>query len=360
MTRWLVRTLSASVLSLLMLGPRSASGDDPKVIRIGTPGVGVGNTGFVGGTPFAALHGLGILEAELERDGIKIEWAFFKGAGPAVNEAAANGHLDVWALGDLPAIVARAGGFKTKVLLASTTRANTYVAVPPDSPITRVEDLRGKRLALTKGTATHLAASRFLAAHGLSERDVRVVSMDGHAGRAALTTRSVDALAGGLELISLRDRGIARLIYSTRDESPELQYQSTLNTTEEFARRYPHIVQRVVNAWVRAAHWVSRRERAEVFALWAKSGTPLETWQQEFGGVDLRVKVSPLLDDYVVGRYRAGIEEAKRLGFIRATFDVEQWFDRRFLDAALKAEGLQGYWSECDAGGSPRRKHAKS
>ncbi|WP_437571814.1 hypothetical protein [Sorangium sp. So ce542] len=53
---------------------------------------------------------------------------------------------------------------------------------------------------------------------------------------------------------------------------------------------------------------------------------------------------SPLVDAYVVARYKTSIADAKRLGLIRATFDFEPWVDRSFLDQVLKEEKLEGFW----------------
>lgn len=352
----IVRACAWSVLLASAVCAPPTFADVPKVIRVGCPGAGIGNRGFVGGSPFAVMHVKGLLEEEFKRDGIRIEYSLFKGAGPAVNEAAANGQLDVWHVGDLPAMVARAGGLKHRVLLASNSRVSVYVAVPADSSVTRLEDLRGRRVAVNKGTTTHLQAARFLAAHGLSERDVRVINMQASAAKAALATKDVDAMVGQTDLLTLRDRGVARIIYASRGESGEYG-QSTLMASEDFLDRYPHIVQRIVNVWVRAAHWTSlEQNRHELFKLWEKSGVPYRSWATEYEGRDLKEKSSPLLDDYIVARYRAGLEDARRLGFIRKTVDVETWFDRRFLENALKATGLQDYWRECDASGKHKPK----
>src|SRR3954470_19595950 len=132
-------------------GPVQAqSAEQPKVIRIGVAAVGVGNRPFLGGNSVGLAHARGAFEQEFKKDGIRIEWSFLQGAGPAVNEAIANGLLDFAWQGDLPSIIGRAGGLKTKLLLASGIRSDSYIAVPADSPINSIEDLRGKRVALFK------------------------------------------------------------------------------------------------------------------------------------------------------------------------------------------------------------------
>ncbi|MBD4988119.1 ABC transporter substrate-binding protein, partial [Xanthomonas citri pv. citri] len=80
------------------------------------------------------------------------------GAGPAVNEAFANNQLDFALQGDLPQIIGRANGLKTKILLASGAHAPIYLAVPKDSPIRKVADLKGRKVSIFRGTNNHLAA----------------------------------------------------------------------------------------------------------------------------------------------------------------------------------------------------------
>ena len=77
-----------------------------------------------------------------------------QGRRAAVNEALANNQLDFAIQGDLPEIIGRANGLKTKLLLASGAHAPIYLAVPTGSPIHKVRDLRGKKLSIFRGTFT--------------------------------------------------------------------------------------------------------------------------------------------------------------------------------------------------------------
>lgn len=108
--------LAALSLSFGTATPAQAQAPEPlKVIRIGVATGGVGsNPVRHGGTSTALAYTDGVLEEEFKKDGVKVEWTFFKGAGPAVNEALVNQQLDFAWQGDLPSIVHRAGDVKTK------------------------------------------------------------------------------------------------------------------------------------------------------------------------------------------------------------------------------------------------------
>jgi sulfonate transport system substrate-binding protein len=340
----------------VMLGSGTALADKPSVIRIAYPGVGVGNRPFVGGDSAATTHLKGLLDEEFKADGIKVTWTLLRGAGPAVNELYANGLLDFSALGDLPFIVGQASGLKRKVLLAAGVRQNTYLAVPADSSIQSVKDLKGKKVAIFKGTNIQLAIGKILEANGLTEKDVRAINMDVATAKAALITKDVDAAFGNNDLIALRDQGTAKIVFKT-DGDPRFMKHSTWIGTEAFINKYPDITARVVKTVILAAKWVSDNEATPtpVFQLWTKSGTPFSNYKEDYvGNQSLKVRASPLIDDYVVSQYQSKIQDSKRYGLIKETFDFKSTVDDRFLKQALKDLNLENYWKPVDAAGKPK------
>ncbi|WP_437479232.1 ABC transporter substrate-binding protein [Sorangium sp. So ce1014] len=353
----LITILKLAFVVFLALPAGAALADAPKVIRIGFASVGVGNRPVVGGSSLSVVHGRGLLEEEFKRDNVKIEWSFFRGAGPAVNEAYANGLLDFALQGDLPSTIGRAGGLKTKVLAGTAIRQHTYLAVPADSPVTSLADLKGKKVAIFKGTNIQLAIAKILAGSGLTERDLRVINMDTATAKAALATKDIDAAFGGADLLSLRDQGIVKIVYSTKSQSPTFLRNAHLIVTEEFANKYPDATKRVVKVLVQAAHWVSENEKnpAAVYQLWSKSGVPFANYKEDHTGESLKVRSSPLFDEFLVARYKSAVADAKKFGLIRNTFDVDAWIDQRFLREALKELNLERYWPEFDAGGNLKR-----
>ncbi|GAA5786954.1 ABC transporter substrate-binding protein [Chitiniphilus shinanonensis] len=340
------KSIVAAALALLttLATPLHAAEQLPEVIRFGISSAGVGkpprvNTGWIS---VAQLHRY--LENEFAKDGVKIEWIFFKGQGPAVNEAVSNNQLDFTTLGDLPAIVSRSVGVDTRAILGSA-RADVYVVARPGAGIRGIADLRGKRVAYHKGTATQLAAARLFAAHGLSEKDVRVINMEPGTAKAALLSGDVDAIFGSLELVNFRDSGRAVLVYSSRTEAGPIG-QGFVLVNQQFARQHPQATTRVVKALLRAAQWSSDpAHRDEVFKLWASAGAvPEATYRREYQGIALADRFSPLLDAGLAQRTRQAATVALQHRLIRKPIDVESWFDRRYLDAALRELGLVGYW----------------
>lgn len=327
----------------------------PDTIRIGVATAGGGDPVTWGGSPGGVARANNWLEEEFKASGIKVEWLFFKGAGPAVNEALSNKQIDFAYQGDLPSIVGRSNGLKTKVLLVSGARNNLYLVTPTQSNIQSIKDLKGRTVSIFRGTNGHLVAINVLAAEGLAERDIKGVNLDTGSAQAALVSNGVDAAFGGYEWFKVRDQGLAKVVYSTQGRDPALTRQAALLVRSEFEQANPAEVQRVVDVFVRAAHWSSEeKNRDELFRIWARSGTPVASWTAEFDKQPLAQRNSPLADDFIVARYKAVVGDALKLKLIRREVTVDDWFDTRYLKAALKKQGLEGYWSAFDAKGRPK------
>jgi sulfonate transport system substrate-binding protein len=329
--------------------------EKPKTINIGVAVTGVGGRPFVGGGAFSVAHVKRYLEQEFEKDGIEVQWHFFKNAGPAVNEAYSSGQLDFAWQGDLPQLIGRAGGLKVKYILGGGRRGNLYLAARTDSTANRIEDIKGRKLGLHKGTCLQLSVARLLGDHGIKEKDLKVYNMDYLTSATALGNGELELTFGLYNLYYLRDQGLAKLIYGGKDDGGKYGCAGGYTVAEAFADKYPGITQRVVNALVRANYWTVQEEnRDEVYEIWAKSGIPVQHFREDWDSQNWTQKLSPLIDDYLVHSYRVSFDDAKKFGLVRGKLDFERYFDRRYLDKALSELKLQGYWKEEDPSGKPK------
>ncbi|QHI97765.1 ABC transporter substrate-binding protein [Xylophilus rhododendri] len=344
-----------AILAAVTLSIAGLAQAAPDVIRIGVASAGGGEPVTWGGSPGGVVRVNNWLEDAFKGTNTKVEWLFFKGAGPAVNEALSNKQIDFAYQGDLPAVVGRANGLKTRLLVASGTRNNSYVVVPPQSDIHDIKGLKDRKVSIFRGTNGHLVAINVLAGAGLTERDLKAVNLDSGSAQAALVSNGVDAAFGGYEWFKVRDQGLAKVIYTTQGKDPALTRQAALLVREEFEKANPAEVQKVVDTFVRAADWASdEKNRTELFRIWARSGTPLPSWEAEFDKQTLAERNSPLLDDFIVARYRAVSEDAAKLKLIRRPVSLDGWFEPRYLQAALQQQGLQKRWTAFDAKGQPK------
>jgi sulfonate transport system substrate-binding protein len=203
------RTFSAAVGALAFASRPSFAQDKPPVIRIGFPGAGTGGRPLIGGSYIANSHHLRAIDEEFKADGIRIEWKFFPGADPALNESLANGLVDFgFGHGDLPVLVGRSTGLKQKVIASSGRGGDSYFVAPAASSAKTLAELKGKRIATFKGAAAQLTLNRWFEKFGLSDKDFRVISLDGDSTLAALSTGDIDGTVRAP--FDLEARGVAR------------------------------------------------------------------------------------------------------------------------------------------------------
>lgn len=297
-----------------------ASAAPPKEIRIAVPDVSAGSS-HSGGGVVDVLYTRQLLEKEFANDGIAVKWSFFKGAGPVVNEAFANGQVDFAYLGDLAAIIGKSGGLDSRLLAATARGVNHYLGVQPGSGIKTLEDLKGKRVGIFRGTASQLSFDNALASVGLSEKDLKVINLDFSAALSAL-----------------RDRGLAEIPLSTRDLNGAGTLQALLVGSGAFVDAHPDITERLLKVQLQAQDWLAREENRDAYIeLVSKQASyPVVILQSEYRGRKLGDALSPRLDADFLGRLDASIQAAKRFGLIRREFSAEQWAAPELLEAAGK------------------------
>ncbi len=331
----------------------AAAGDLPQVIRLAAPEQGSAGHSFAGAGLVSLAYAGKAIEAEFAKDNVRIEWKFFKGAGPAINEALATGQLDVVFLGDLAGVIGRANGLKTRLVAAVGRDSNSYLATALGSDIHSFKDLKGKRVAVLRGTAYQLPFDRLLEAEGLSEKDVRFTNLDWPTSKAALASKDIDATFGGADLQLMKIAGTADIPVSTRDRGPIYGIDSGVIATDDFARQHPEALTRLVKVLIQQARAASdESQRQALFARFHDiSGLPVELFSSDFEGVKIKDRYSPLLDDGAVSHYNDVIDGAKKGGIIRQTFDARSWADPSFVDAALKQLQLESFWAPTNAAG---------
>ena len=164
-----------------------------------------------------------ITQSGLEAAGLadtpyKIEWASFP-SGPPLLEALAADAIDIGGVGDAPPIFAASSGAEIKVVLATTTpQARTGFLVPGGSEITDIAGLKGKRVAVAKGSAAHWILLKGLTDNGLTTADIDIAYLQPTDAQAAFSSGSVDAWVVWDPFISLAEAQGAKLIVT----GPEL------------------------------------------------------------------------------------------------------------------------------------------
>ncbi len=174
--------LLAGASILPFAGSLSAFAEE-KVLRIGYQKYGT----------LVLLKARGILEEKLQKIGYDVRWTEFP-AGPQLLEALNVGAVDFGTTGETPPIFAQAAGAPI-VYIAHEPPAPTgeAILVPKDSPIKTVADLKGKTVALNKGSNVHYLLVKALEEAGLAYSDIKTSFLPPADARAAFERGAVDA-----------------------------------------------------------------------------------------------------------------------------------------------------------------------
>jgi sulfonate transport system substrate-binding protein len=122
-----------------------------------------------------------------------VNWSDFT-SGPPMLEAMASGSVDIGGVGDAPPVFAASGGEAVEIVGARQTAGDQdAVVVPKNSPITSIQQLKGKKIAYGSGSSGNYNLLTVLTKAGLTTKDVSLVNLQPAEALAAFTTGSVAA-----------------------------------------------------------------------------------------------------------------------------------------------------------------------
>jgi sulfonate transport system substrate-binding protein len=188
------------------------------------------------------LRQKGLLEKEFAKDGIGIVWVQSAGSNKALEFLNA-GSIDFGSTAGSAALVARINGNPIKSIYVYSRPEWTALVTTKDSGISKVTDLKGKRVAVTRGTDPHIFLVRALLGAGLSEKDITPVLLQHADGKTALIRGDVDAWAGLDPMMAQAEiEDGARLFF----RNPAANTWGILNVREAFLKDHPDVVRRVL------------------------------------------------------------------------------------------------------------------
>lgn len=227
--------------------------------------------------PSLVLKRFGWLEQDLKTDNVPVKWVLSAGSNRAL-EYLNSGSVDFGSTAGLAAVLSKANGNPIKGIYIFSRPEWTALLVAKDSPIKSVRDLKGKKVAATKGTDPFLFLLRSLHQEGLSKSDIEHVALQHADGRAALEQGRVDAWAGLDPLMAGSEvEAGSKLIY----RNVAFNTYGFLNVSEKFAREHPEYVKKVIAAYEKARKWIIANpdETARIVAEEAKLTLPVAKLQ---------------------------------------------------------------------------------
>lgn len=194
----------------------------------------------------------GWLEEALQPGEIGVEWVLSAGSNKA-NEYLRSEAVDFGSTAGAAALLARANGSPIKTVYIYSKPEWTALVIPANSPLTAVTELKGKKIAATKGTDPYFFLLRSLDAAGLSGADVEVINLQHADGRVALERGDVDAWSGlDPHMAASELEAGSKLLYRNID----FNTYGFLNAREAFVAQYPKLTATVIAQYERARAWI--------------------------------------------------------------------------------------------------------
>ncbi|HEY0798555.1 MAG TPA: sulfonate ABC transporter substrate-binding protein [Candidatus Baltobacteraceae bacterium] len=253
--RLVAAAVAIGIAAASSLSPASAE-QAPAQLRIGYQKTG----------DLLILKQQGTLAARLAKVGTQVSWVQFQ-SGPPLLEALNAGSIDVGFTGDTPPIFAQAAGAPL-VYAAYVPSPGGYLGllVHNGSRITTLADLKGKRIAFTKGSSAHNFVVRVLTKAHLAYTDIQPVYLQPADAAAAFQSGSIDAWAiwDPFYAVAQRFPGTGLLTDAQGIDASNSFYLSR----KDYAAQYPATIVAVVQEVNRASHWAAthRDELAEIYS----------------------------------------------------------------------------------------------
>jgi sulfonate transport system substrate-binding protein len=267
----------------------------------------------------------GLLERELGGDKIGVRWVQSAGSNKALEFLNA-GSIDFGSTAGAAALVARINGNPIRSIYVYSRPEWTALVTRKDSPVREVSDLRGKRIAVTRGTDPHIFLVRALASAKLTERDVKLVLLQHADGRTALDRGDVDAWAGLDPIMAAAEvEGGAVLFHRNAGANT----WGILNVREEFAKEHPELVARVLRIYDEARRWALANPAELKGILAAATGLPDAVLTRQLERTDLAHSAIGSAQRETILQAGVALKDA---GVLAADTDVAGHLDR-LIDA---------------------------
>jgi len=244
-------TVSRSQFLALAGGASLAAGLPRRVRAAGLDRIGVDYAYY--NPPSLVLKQKGWLEEALAKRGVAVDWVLSLGSNKANGFLAASA-VQFGSTAGSAAFLARANGTPIKTVFLYSRPEWTALVVGKDSPLTKLADLRGKRIAATRGTDPWFFLLRSLRTAGLDQTDVQLVDLQHPDGRTALERGQVDAWAGlDPHMAASQLEAGSRLLY----RNVAINTFGALNAREDFLAEHGDVATIVLHAYERARQYAA-------------------------------------------------------------------------------------------------------
>lgn len=222
--------------------------------------------GYQKADPFDIAKQRGEFSKKLKEKGYKVVWKEFQD-GTALMQALKSGDIDYARLGDTPPVTAQAAGTDIVYIASGSSKASgSGILVAGDSEITELQELKGKKVAYTKGTSSNYLLLNALEQAGMSADDITWVNLDQSAASVAFSEGEVDAWATWDPMTATAEvqQGAKLLVTGEHDIDNNRDF---IISTRDFATDNTELSQLIVDYLEEDMEWANNNESQLVSML---------------------------------------------------------------------------------------------
>ncbi|PSA96827.1 aliphatic sulfonates ABC transporter substrate-binding protein [Bacillus atrophaeus] len=283
-------------------------------------------------SPLLIAKEKGWFEETFEKEGIKVKWTEFQ-SGPPQFEGLAADKLDFSQVGNSPVISGQAAGisFKEIGLSQDGLKANG-ILVKKDSGIHNLKDLKGKKIAVAKGSSGFDFLYKALDQAGLSADDVNIIQLQPDEATSAFENGAVDAWSIWEPYLSIQTlKHEAKII--ANGESTDLYSPGFTLVRTKFADEYPDEVVRFLKVYDKAVAWQKKHieEAADLYA--DIKNLDKEVVKNVLNNTE---PLNEVINDDIIKAQQETADFQYRTKAINKKIDVKEVVDNSFIKKALK------------------------
>jgi aliphatic sulfonates family ABC transporter substrate-binding protein len=319
----IISVISVAVLSGCSKEADSATADaantgEKKVIRLAVQKAAP--------IPYLA-DALGYFEDEFAEDNISVELVEFS-LGPAIIEAVGGNQVDIGFLGDLPAFSGLINGGNYKIIARWESDTNRCLIVRDDAGINSLEDLKGKRLAVSFGSTQQTLAYNYLSAAGLTDNDVELVNLSLADTVTSIANGDIDAaVVDELQASQAIEKGgVTKL---TDSEGYKL-FVSPVIAQNDFLEENPEVAVRILKTLQKAALWSEENTDESIKLAAERMGVDESTVSSKLSHSNLELQ----LGDEEIEAINTSFDQCYELGILKEKININDYIDTSYLKLA--------------------------
>jgi len=274
----------------------------------------------------------GWFEEEFAKVNAKVEWHEFQSSVPLLEGLVSN-RIDFSFIGDGTVVTGKSANSPFTVISTIGIQGNqNSVIVKPDSAIQSIPDLKGKTIAVAKGSSAHIFLIKALQANQMKESDLNIVELQPDEANSAYQTNKVDAWATWDPFVTTEvNANRARIVASV--ESMNIVAPAVMIGRDKFVNDHADLTALYLKVYQKTVDWVNANKEDAATLLAEEKQMDLDLVKQL---VNYTNYINTPITEDVQAAMQSTADILLEAGTIKSALDISKVFNNSFIEEALK------------------------